>query len=114
LTKLEDVMDPVRASLRASWHNASGDDTLRIWDAASGVQLAPSWYLLRLGSGDSDRAALDLPRSRIIRCSIEAWRYLGRVTPGDAAHAPEWLPAKASDRSPYRTIEAVSGRFSVN
>jgi len=62
--------------------SASRDGTLRIWDASTGIELAPRIYLLNPPRAAPTWAAVNHPNNRIVACGADAWRSLCWIVPG--------------------------------
>jgi WD40 repeat protein len=84
--------------------SASADGTLRIWDSATGIELAPRIYQLETPHDGSTWCAFDPQNNRILACGAEAWRFLGWVVPDAVTGWPEMLPAETF--GPLPVVEA--------
>jgi hypothetical protein len=82
--------------------SASDGRTLRIWDAATGAELAPTMYHLKATRGEASWATIDYPNNRIVACGPDAWRSIGWIPPNPKAGLPVRLPAEAWGPLPVR------------
>lgn len=74
--------------------SASRDGTVRIWDAATGAELAPTMYHLQTRDGEPSWCSVDYEKNCVVECDAEAWQSLGWVVKDPESGWPEWVPAE--------------------